>query len=68
MVQCLTHWVEDEYFAAAPEEDMEASRIYRFHMQHPQGYNYAKYFHIKETKFLDGSPKKIRFTRTLEAS
>jgi hypothetical protein len=59
MVLCLTHWGEDEYLAAAPEEDIEASRIYRFRRQHPQGYNYAKYFCIEETKSLDGSPKKI---------
>ncbi len=59
MVLCLTHWEEDEYLAAASEEDMEASRIYRFRRQHLQGYNYAKYFCIEETKSLDGSPKKI---------
>jgi hypothetical protein len=59
MVLCLTHWGEDEYLAAVPEEDMEASRIYRFHRQHPQGYNYEKYFCIEETESLDGSPKKI---------
>jgi hypothetical protein len=59
MVRCLTHWGEDEYLATAPEDDMEASRIYRFCRQHPQGYNYAKYFRIEETKSLDGSPKKI---------
>jgi hypothetical protein len=59
MVRCLTHWGEDEYLAAAPEEVTEASRIYRFRRQHPQGYNYAKYFRIEETKSLDGSPKKI---------
>jgi hypothetical protein len=35
MVLCLTHWGEDEYLAAAPEEDMEASRIYKFCRQHP---------------------------------
>jgi hypothetical protein len=59
IVLCLTPWGEDEYLAAAPEEDMEASRIYRFPRQHPQGYNYAKYFCIEETESLDGSPKKI---------
>ncbi len=60
MVLCLTHWGEDEYLAAAPEEDMEeASRIYRFRRQHPQEYNYAKYFYIEEIKSMDGSPKKI---------
>ncbi len=59
MVLCLTHWGEDEYLVAAPEEDMEASRIYRFRKQHPQGYNYAKYFRIEETESLDGSPKMI---------
>ncbi len=59
MVLCLTHWGEDEYLATAPEEDMKASRIYRFRRQQPQGYNYAKYFCIEETKSLDGSPKKI---------
>ncbi len=59
MVLCLTHWGEDEYLAAAPEEDMEASRIYRFHRQHLQRYNYAKYIRIEETKSLDGSPKKV---------
>jgi hypothetical protein len=59
MVLCLTHWGEDKYLAAAPEKDMEASRIYSFRRQHPQGYNYAKYFCIEETKSLDGSPKKI---------
>jgi hypothetical protein len=61
MVWCLSHWGEDEYFAAAPEDNMEASRIYRFRRQHPQGYNYVKYFSIKESKSLDGSPKKILF-------
>ncbi len=59
MVQCLSHWGEDEYLAAAPEDDMEASRIYRFRRQHPQGYNYVKDFSIEESKSLDGSPKKI---------
>jgi hypothetical protein len=59
MVRCLSHWGEDEYLAAAPEDDMEASRIYRFLRQHPQGYNYVKYFSIEESKSLDGSPKKI---------
>ncbi len=59
MVLCLTNWGEDEYLAAAPEEDMEALRIYRFCRQHPQGYNYAKFFRIEETESLDGSPKKI---------
>jgi hypothetical protein len=34
-------------------------RIYRFHRQLPQGYNYVKYFSIEETKSLDGFPKKI---------
>jgi hypothetical protein len=47
MVRCLSHWGEDEYLAAAPEDDMEASRIYRFRRQHPQGYNYVKYFSIE---------------------
>ncbi len=59
MVWCLSHWREDEYLAAAPEDDMEASRIYRFRRQYPQGYNYVKYFSIEESKSLDGSPKKI---------
>jgi hypothetical protein len=30
MVWCLSHWGEDEYLAAAPEDDMEASRITGF--------------------------------------
>jgi hypothetical protein len=38
---------------------MEALRIYRFRRQYPQGYNYAKFFHIEETESLDGSPKKV---------
>jgi hypothetical protein len=59
MVRCLSHWGDDEYLAAAPKDDMEASRIYRFCMQHPQGYNYLKYLSIEESKSLDGSPKKI---------
>jgi hypothetical protein len=59
MVRCLTYWGEDEYLATAPEDDMEALRIYRFHRQHPQGYNYAKYFQIDETKSLDVSANKI---------
>jgi hypothetical protein len=58
MVLCLTYWGEDEYLETAPEDDMEASRIYRFRRQHPQGYNYAKYFRIEETESLDGSAKK----------
>jgi hypothetical protein len=53
MAQCLSHWGEDEYLAAAPEDDMEASRIYRFNRQHPQGYNYVEYFSIKESESLD---------------
>ncbi len=59
MVLCLTYWGEDEYLATAPEDDMEALRIYRFPRQHPQGYNYAKYFRVEETESLDGSAKKI---------
>ncbi len=59
IVRCLSHWGEDEYLAAAPEDDMEASRICRLHRQHLQGYNYVKYFSMEESKFLDGSPKKI---------
>jgi hypothetical protein len=59
MVRCLTHWGDDEYLAAAPEDNQEASRIYRFHRQHPWGYNYVKYFSIEESKSLDRSPKKI---------
>ncbi len=59
MVWCLSHWGDDKYLAAALEDDMEALRIYRFRRQHPQGYNYAKYFSIEESKSLDGSPKKI---------
>ncbi len=59
MVRCLSHWGEDEYLAAAPEDDMEALRIYRFRRQHPHGYNYVKYFSIEESESLDGSPKKI---------
>ncbi len=59
MVWCLSHWGDDEYLAAAPEDKMEALRIYRFCMQHPQGYNYVKYFSIEESESLDGSPKKI---------
>jgi hypothetical protein len=55
----LSHWGEDEYLPAAPEDDMEASRIYRFRRQHPQGYNYVKYFSIEESESLGGSPKKI---------
>jgi hypothetical protein len=67
MVWWLSHWGEGEYLAAAPKDDMEALRIYRFHMQHPQGYNYVKYFSIEESKSLDGSPKKILIQKTLEA-
>ena len=59
IVWCLTHWGDDKYLAAAPEDNMEASRTYRFHRQHPQGYNYVKYFSIEESESLDGSPKKI---------
>jgi hypothetical protein len=59
MIWCLSHWGDDEYLAAAPEDNMEASRIYRFHRQHPQGCNYVKYFSIEESKSLDGSAKKI---------
>jgi hypothetical protein len=59
MVRCLSHWGEDEYLAAGPEDDMEALRIYRFHRQHLQGYNYVKYFSIEESESLDGSPMKI---------
>jgi hypothetical protein len=59
MVRCLTYWGEDECLAAAPEEDMEVSRISRFRRQHPQGNNYAKYFRIEETKSLDGCAKKV---------
>jgi hypothetical protein len=59
MVRCLTHWGDDEYLAAALEDNMEASIIYRFRRQHLQGYNYVKYFSIKDTKSLDGSPKNI---------
>jgi hypothetical protein len=59
MVRCLTYWGEDEYLANAPENDMEALRIYRFGRQHPQGYNYAKFFRIEETESLDGSAKKV---------
>ncbi len=59
MVQCLTHLRDDEYLAAAPDDNLEASRIYRFHRQHPQGYNYVKFFSIKESKSMDGSPMKI---------
>jgi hypothetical protein len=66
MVRCLTYWGEDEYLATAPEDDMEASRIYRFRRQHLQGYNYAKYFRIEETKSLDGSAKKILIHKNTE--
>jgi hypothetical protein len=59
IVRCLSHCGEDEYLAAALEDNMEASRIYRFRRQQPQGYNYVKYFSIEESKSLDGSPKKI---------
>jgi hypothetical protein len=59
MVQCLTHWGDDEYLAAAPEEGREALRIYRFCRQHLQGYNYVKYFSTEESESLDRSPKKI---------
>jgi hypothetical protein len=59
MVWCLSHWGKDEYLAAAPEDDMEALRIYRFCRQQPQGYNYLKYFSIEKSKSLDGSPKQI---------
>jgi hypothetical protein len=58
MIRCLTHWGDDEYLAAALEDDLETSRIYRLRRQHLQGYNYVKYFSIEETKSLDGSPKK----------
>ncbi len=34
MVRCLTHWGDDEYLAASPEDNLEALRIYRFHRQH----------------------------------
>jgi hypothetical protein len=66
MVRCLSHWGEDEYPAAALEDDMEASRIYRFRRQHLQGYNYVKYFSIEESKSLDGSPKKILIHKNTE--
>ncbi len=59
MVRCLSHWGYDEYLAAALEDNLEVLRIYRFFRQHPQGYNYVKYFSIEETESLDGSPKKI---------
>jgi hypothetical protein len=48
MVQCLSHWGEDEYLAAAPEDNTEASKIHRFRRQHLQGYNYVKYFSIED--------------------
>ncbi len=35
MVWCLSHWEDDEYLAAALEDDMEALRIYRLRRQHP---------------------------------
>ncbi len=38
---------------------MEASRIYNFRRQHPQGYNYVKCFSIEESQSLDESPRKI---------
>ncbi len=59
MVWCLSHWGEDEYLAAALEDNMEALITFRFRRQHPQGYNYVKYFSVEESKSLDGSPKKI---------
>jgi hypothetical protein len=59
IVLSLTHWGDDKYLAAAPEDNMEALRTYRFHREHPQGYNYVKYFSIEESKSLDGFPKKI---------
>jgi hypothetical protein len=67
VVWCLTHWGDDEYLAAAPEDNMEASRVHRLCRQHPQGYNYVKYFFIEESKSLDGSPKKILIHKKLEA-
>jgi hypothetical protein len=63
MIRCLPHWGDDEYLAAAPEDNLEASRIYRFHRQHLQGYNYVNYFSIEESKYLDGSSKKILIHR-----
>jgi hypothetical protein len=30
MVRCLTHWGDDEYLAAAVQDHLVASRIYRF--------------------------------------
>jgi hypothetical protein len=57
MVRCLSHWRDDEYLAAALEDDMEASRIYRFRRQHPQGYNYCEnilcgYLYVSDIAFV----------------
>jgi hypothetical protein len=52
-------WGDDEYLATAPEGDMEASRIYRFHRQHPQGYNYVKYFSIEESNLWRDPPRRF---------
>jgi hypothetical protein len=59
IVRCLTHWGDDNFLAAAPENDSDAALIRRFRKSNRQGYNYSKHFDIEETEALDGSKKII---------
>jgi hypothetical protein len=59
MDRCLTHNGDDKYLAAALDDDLKASRVYRFCKQHPQGYNYVKFFSIEKSDLWTDPP--IRF-------
>jgi hypothetical protein len=59
MVRCLTHWGDDEYLVAAPEDDREASRIHKFRRQHPQGYNYVKYSPLRRANLWTDPPRRF---------
>jgi hypothetical protein len=59
VVRILTHWGDDNFLTAAPENNSDVVLIRRFWKNNRQGYNYTKFFEIEETEALDGSKKII---------
>ena len=44
IVHILTHWGDDNFLAAAPENDSDAVLIRRFWKNNRQGYSYTNFF------------------------
>lgn len=57
IVRILTNWGDDAVLAANPSDDVVVKQIKVFRANNKEGYNYVKYFAVRETEAADGSVK-----------